>query len=375
MARYHPPVHWLRAHPILGALIVVGGALFGLLTFAVARPAASFRDIASEQFTPDLAADQLATPSPATVTTTTAPPAPDEHLPEVLRFRRAAEPDNLSGIQLAKLGSPVLPDELFTSILLIGSDASGALADSIIYVLLPSDGSDPIMVSLPRDLWLPNRCTEGFTRINANLNGCGEAATGPELLALAVENFTGISVDHYVRVSFAGFSNVIDWMGGITICVNAPTRDLKAHLDIPSGCNAAGGDTTLAWVRSRHTEQFVNGAWTAVGSSDFSRQTHQQDVLIQLARKLAAYRSPTSLAEALERLSSAVRMDSGWSITQIASLGFRYRDLDTESIVRLRLETEDYRTSGGAWVLLPKETFNRSLSRVFPEAAEATEIG
>ncbi len=350
-------------------MIVVVGALVGLSTFLVSAPAARFRDIASEQFTPEAAAEALdREPAMTATTSSTYPPAPEEYLPEVLRFRSAASTDNLSGIQLALMGSPELPDDMFTSVLLIGSDASGALADSIIYVLLPNDGADPIMASIPRDMWLPNRCTEGFTRINENLNGCAEFATGPELLALAVEDFTGIAVDHYARVNFSGFSNVIDWMGGISICVDAPTRDKKAHLELPAGCTTAGGQTALAWVRSRQAEQLIGGSWQAIGTSDFTRQSHQQDVLLQLAAKLAAYRSPTALAEALERLSSAVRMDAGWTITQIASLGYRYRDIDTDSITRIRLETDDFVTTGGAWVVLPTETFNQTLGAVYPPA-------
>jgi LCP family protein required for cell wall assembly len=361
-------VGWLRTHPFRSVVIVVVGALVGLLTFLVASPAARFRNIASEQFTPEAAAEALDREPAIPATSTTIPPPPEEHMPEILRFRQAASPEYMSGIQLAMLGSPALPDEMFTSVLLIGSDASGALADSIILVLLPNDGGDPIMASIPRDLWHPNRCTEGFTRINENLNGCGDIATGPELLALAVQDFTGIKVDHYARVNFSGFANIIDWMGGVTICVDAPTRDPKAHFQIPAGCNTANGDTALGWVRSRQPEKLINGTWTPVGASDFTRQSHQQDVLLQLARKLAAYRSPTALAEALERLSSAVRMDSGWTLSQIASLGFRYRDIDTDDIVRIRLETEDFITTGGAFVVLPTETFNQTLAEVYPDA-------
>ena len=369
---YHRGVGWIRAHRLRAGLMVLVGTLVGVLGFVAAAPAFEFRRIASEEFSPQAAADQIAAtePEPSTTTSTTAPPQlPDDYRPEQIRFAQLSGGVELTPFQLASIGSPMLPDEMFTSVLLIGSDASGALADAIILVLLPEDGSPPVMASLPRDLWLPNRCTGGFTRINATLNGCGDAASGPELLALTVADFTGVEVDHYARVTFSGFANVIDWMGGISVCVDAPTRDIKAHLDIPAGCQTVGGQTALAWVRSRTTEQLIGDEWKLVASSDFSRQAHQQDVLLQLGRKLAAYRSPTSLAEALERLSSAVRLDEGWGLAEIAELGFRYRDLDTDEITRIRLTAQDYRTSGGAWVLLPVEQFNTTLAEVYPPAA------
>jgi LCP family protein required for cell wall assembly len=365
-----PPVRWVRRHPFLAGVTVILGSFLGLFSFFVAQPAARFRDIASEQFTPEAARAALAgappSVAPASTTSTTAAGAASPDLEPAIA---AAFTPPLTPIELATVGSPLLPDDMFTSVLLIGSDKSGALADVILLVLLPNDGGDPMMVSLPRDLWLPNPCTESFGRINAALNGCGDLATGPELLSLVVEDFTGVAVDHYARVNFAGFSSVIDWMGGVTVCVDAPTRDAKAHLQLDGGCVNAGGETALAWVRSRTTEQLIDGRWQLVAGSDFSRQRRQQDVLIQLAAKLSTYRSPTSLAEALERLSSAVKMDSGWTISQIAALGYRYRDLDLERVARLTLETVDYRTSGGAYVVLPSVSFNDTIAPLHPEAA------
>ncbi|MDH5372573.1 MAG: LCP family protein, partial [Acidimicrobiia bacterium] len=110
--------------------------------------------------------------------------------------------------------SPRLPDELFTSYLLVGSDLSGALADAIILVLLPEDDSPPILASLPRDLYLPSLCTDSYARINAALGGCRGVATGPELLSLTVEDFTGVAVDHFAQVDFSGFRRVVDVLGG-----------------------------------------------------------------------------------------------------------------------------------------------------------------
>jgi LCP family protein required for cell wall assembly len=354
----------MRSHPISAAVTVVLGALVGLFTFFVARPAAQFRDIASEQFVPEMAREAIdRSPPPAED-----PPPAQEETAELIRFRGLVAPERLTPLQLAMMGSPDLPDDMFTSVLIIGADKSGALADVIVLALLPSDGSPPILASLPRDLWVPNPCTGSLGKINATLNGCDDAATGPELLALAVEDFTGVPIDHYARVNFSGFANLIDWMGGVTVCVDAPTRDAKAKLALDAGCTTAGGDTALAWVRSRTTEQLVGGSWVVVNDSDYVRQRRQQDVLLQLAGKLAGYRSPAALAGALENLSSAVRMDSGWSITQIAALGYRHRDLDLDDVVSVTLPTEDYRSPDGQLALLPGEAFNTTLSEVHPAA-------
>lgn len=359
-------------HRRFTAIVVVTGTMLGSLVFLAAQPAARLREIASESFIPEQARTAL---DDRTLIEVEADRDTGDSFRRMLETRiLPAEPNidpsavTLVGFTLATAASPELPDEMFTSVLLIGADASGALADVIILGLLPADGSAPILASFPRDLYLPNPCTEDFTRVNQALNGCSARATGPELLALMLEDYTGIAVDHYTRVNFQGFVQVIDWMGGVTICVDAPSRDAKAHLDIPAGCQTAGGETALAWVRSRNTEQLIDGEWRLVAGSDYARQARQQALIIQLASRLAAYTSLTNLNEALGNLSSAVKMDAGWSIGEVASLGYDYRDLDPDTIIRLSIPTEDYRTNGGAQVLLPTETFNQTLAGVYPAA-------
>jgi LCP family protein required for cell wall assembly len=265
--------------------------------------------------------------------------------------------------------SPALPNEMFVSILLIGVDASGFLADTIINVLLPSDGSSPLMVSIPRDLYLNDACTQRYQRINQSMGGCSGFAGGLELLALNVQTFTGIEVDHYARVSFSGFSTVVDRLGGTQVCVgDYDVRDSKSGLSLSAGCQLADGAQTLAWVRSRSPEVFRDGVWVSAPGSDFDRHRKQQQVLFQLADVLSSYDSVGALAGALQNLSSVVRMDSGFSVGEAASLGFRYRGMGSNDVIRLDIPISNYRTSAGAQVLIPSRTFNEILAARYPAA-------
>lgn len=379
-------MHWIRNNRLKTVIVVVLGVVIGTGTFGVTRAVGVFDAITSEDFAPEAAALALSNRTAEQV---------DEGLESLLESERArleqehadqlaeaeldaeieaairvAMADHEEAFSLPEATSPPLPDEMFTSVLLIGADASGYLADVIIDVLLPSDGSRPLMVSLPRDLYLPNRCTGGYTKVNANLGGCKGLASGTELLALAVEDFTGIAVDHFARVNFAGFAAVVDRLGGVRVCVgDDPVRDVKSGLSLDAGCHRVGGETALAWVRSRSPEYLVDGEWRSRGGSDFERQEKQQDVLFQLASVLSSYSSVGSLAGALDNLASAVRMDTGLSITEAASIAFRYRGLDPSDVIRLRVPVRDHRTAGGAAVLLPVERFNDVLADAYPAAA------
>ena len=253
-------------------------------------------------------------------------------------------------------------DAKYDSVLLMGADASGYLADAILFALFPEDGSAPALVSIPRDLYLYNFCSEDFRRVNANLGGCTGFANGPELLALAIEDFTGIAVDHFAKVDFDGFVELVDGLGGIEICFDYPTYDEKAHLDVTEpGCRMADGATALAYARSRNARQLVDGEWQRAWSSDFSRQAHQQELLLTLAGQLR-FNSPADLLSTMDSLSHTIRLDKGWSIAQAVDWAVRYRDLDPSSVSRLTIPVADYTAPSGAQVLVPTTSFGEVLS-------------
>jgi LCP family protein required for cell wall assembly len=268
-----------------------------------------------------------------------------------------------------------VPDSAYRSFLLIGGDESGGAADVIMLLVLPTDDSEPFMVSLPRDLYLPNRCTGDYSRINATIHGC-TAVNGPTLLSLTVEDFTGITVDHFAMFDFDGFEEIIDSIGGVEICVDNAVRDSKAHLELPAGCTNATGEQALAWVRSRHTQQLVGGRWRSVpGTSDLTRNQHQQDVIIELFKKLKTFDSPTDLTSKVSGLADAFTLDDQLSLTDAIALGWQMRDVSLDSIRRLEVAVKLARTKEGRSVLVPTIPFHEMLAEQYPELLEALTPG
>lgn len=269
--------------------------------------------------------------------------------------------------------SPPIPDEAFNAFLIIGSDTrtpgrGGQRADVIILALLPSTGTPPILVSLPRDLWVKIPCWESRNRINASLNGCGSAATGPELLALTVADFTGIQPDHFALFDFEDFRRVIDAFGGIEICVEYPVRENR--LELPAGCSEVDGDTALLWVRSRHTQEFRDGRWRTMrgGVNDLTRNDRQRDVLLQLLGKVRSFDSITSLTRRVDSISDAVTIDDGMTLTGAVGLAWDLRRFSPNEIIQVTIPVYGHRTEGGASVLLPRESFAETFAEVWQPA-------
>ncbi|MDJ0952379.1 MAG: LCP family protein [Acidimicrobiia bacterium] len=253
-------------------------------------------------------------------------------------------------------------DRTYDTYMVVGSDIGDFRADVIILVMLPSDGSNPIMVSLPRDLYLPNRCAESYTRLNANFNGCGDEINGATLLSGAVTDFTGVEVDHFALFTFDGFEEIIDEVGGVEICVDNAVRDRKAELNLDAGCTNASGAQALAWVRSRSTLELVDGVWrTMPNVSDLTRNERQQDIILTMLEKASEFDSPQELAGVVRSVSNAFTLDDQLSLSDAISLAWDLRGLNRTDIVRLTIPVESYRTADGALVLVPTTPFDALL--------------
>jgi LCP family protein required for cell wall assembly len=255
------------------------------------------------------------------------------------------------------------PEQAYDTFLLIGGDKVSGASDVILYLVLPTNSADPFMVSLPRDLWVDNLCTGGQSRINALIHGCeSEGVNGPTLLSNQVGTFTGIEVDHFAMFDFEGFSDIVDAVGGVEICVDYPVRDKKSQLSLPAGCTNATGEQALSWVRSRHTVQQIGGVWRSMpGASDLSRNQNQQDVILELFKKLNRFGSPTDLTASVASLANTFVLDDQLGLTDAVDLAWRMRGIDLEDINRLEVPVRLARSKSGQSILIATESFDKVL--------------
>ncbi len=179
-----------------------------------------------------------------------------------------------------------------TTYLLVGSDsrvgltpgqkrdlgtgsATGQRTDTII-LLHVSDSSGPnVMLSIPRDSYVavPGH---GMNKINA-----AYAYGGPKLLVQTVENATGVRVDDYVELGFTGVVDVVDAVGGITVCPKTQIHDpLAGNLQMKRGCQNVDGHVALDYSRSR-----------AFPLGDITRAVHQREVIAATGSAAASWQT------------------------------------------------------------------------------------
>ncbi len=264
--------------------------------------------------------------------------------------------------------APTVVSVEYDTVLVIGSDQkpeeiqADQYADAVMLYMVPDDGSGPLMVSLPRDLVVVNPCDGRETKLDRTLAGCGDAIGGEELVALAVEDFTGIAVDNFASFRFEAFVKMIDAVDGVEICVPNALREGGRDL-LPEGCSTIEGDTALAWIRSRKTQEFVDGGWRFVEDvGDAARVQRQQTLIFALLDKLKAIRSPSELAALAEKLGDAMVLDETLGLSDAVSMVWNLRSVSSSSIRTLTVPTEPTTLDDGSFAVRATMSFSDLLN-------------
>jgi LCP family protein required for cell wall assembly len=231
---------------------------------------------------------------------------------------KLAAPDQKTRREVAAVldaPAPVSPEATSQPdyILLLGDDArpgeTRARSDTIIVVRADVASQSVTMLSIPRDSRVSIQ-GHGLDKI-AHANAFG----GPALAIRTVKDFTGLPINHYVKIKFAGVSEVVDAMGGIVMDVDASIPDFS----IKKGVQRLNGEKALAFVRSR-----------AFAGSDFARIKHQQQFLKALAKQALQPKRLTRLPAIID--SAANHIETDMSVPQIVTLASDLRGVDTEAI-------------------------------------------
>jgi LCP family protein required for cell wall assembly len=182
------------------------------------------------------------------------------------------------------------PNDQFVNFLLVGSDSragadpndpdygnvggegdvQGRRSDTLIVVNVEKSSGIISLLSIPRDLWVTIGDSENTERINVAYR------EGAPVVVRTVTRALGIPIHHYLEIDFQGFKDLVDAVGGVTVCVEWPTRDRNTGLYIKPGCKNLNGVQSLAYARSRYFEEKVDGQWRVDGTSDIGRGKRQR---------------------------------------------------------------------------------------------------
>ena len=239
------------------------------------------------------------------------------------------------------------------NILVIGSDSregansvvggeSLGLADTTLVVHLAADNSWAAAVSIPRDsmVQMPDCVTQRGTVVPGALRQFNAAYPlgGPTCVQRTVESLTGLRIDDFVVVDFAGFMDMVDAIGGVTVYIEQPISDPHSKIYFDAGCQTLDGKAALDYVRVRKG--------TGTDGSDLSRIQRQQQFLAALVQQVTSTGvlfNPLELYDFLDAATQSVTTSPGLgSIRAMAGVALRVREIGLDRIEFTTVPVETY---------------------------------
>jgi LCP family protein required for cell wall assembly len=236
---------------------------------------------------------------------------------------------------------------------LLAEPVEGERSDAMI-VLHLEDGQAS-MLSLPRDLWVP-QASGGEGRLNA-----AYATGGPQNLVATIQSSLGIPIHHYMEIDITGFGDVVDAVGGLQMDFPYPAYDKGSGLRIDqAGPVELDGLQALAFVRSRHYTELVDGGERPDPTGDIGRTVRQQQFLSALLDEVGSVRNPVTLNRVVGAVADDVTLDDQTGLGDLISVARKLGGLDAELLALPVRNT----TANGSSVLVLADGAEQVLDQV-----------
>jgi LCP family protein required for cell wall assembly len=224
-----------------------------------------------------------------------------------------------------------LRDDVLRSTWPIGSHRT----DTIMLVHLPADHKTVSMISIPRDTWItmPDcaKYPEFVVGCEAKVNAAFSLG-GPKLMVRAVQNLTGISLDHFIAIDWNGFKGLTTALGGIRVYVPRTFYDDSQKITWSQGWHKLEGQPALQYVRTRH----------GLANGDFDRIARQQNFLRATMKQLlsnSVRHNPIKFIHVANAITKYLTVDSGWSSSEMRHLALSLRGIGASKVTFMTLKT------------------------------------
>ncbi|MFC6288172.1 LCP family protein [Nocardioides sp. GCM10027113] len=203
-------------------------------------------------------------------------------------------------------------------------------SDTTILMHLSADRQRAYGISIPRDSLVTRPDCEGE---NGETIPGGErvfwneafALGGPACTIQQFEQITGVYVDHYVVVDFAGFEGMVDAIGGVPVCIPEDIYDPTHGINIPAGTREIEGREALNYVRARYT---------LGDGSDLGRIKRQQAFIAAMVNKVMSAGTLARfdrLVGFLDAATASLQTDLE-SVVKIARIGMGFQGIGMDNI-------------------------------------------
>lgn len=251
------------------------------------------------------------------------------------------------------LWEPKTPEN-HTSILLLGLDDHG-MCDVVMIFSFDMETYEASLISLQRDTYVPQQTwaykESGQDHLAwANNRGMGldnDYHAGARLTAQTVEELLGIDLHAYASITFDGFVELVDLIGGVTIEVAPAFADRQGGA-LPTGLQQLTGAEALIYARHRQNPRIPEPGSDSQAADRVIRNQRLLKALLEQCKSLGS----ETLAQIIDTLDQNLftSMDD-WAILELANILVN-RDLDEletlilpgqgETVYQERIDNETY---------------------------------
>jgi polyisoprenyl-teichoic acid--peptidoglycan teichoic acid transferase len=221
------------------------------------------------------------------------------------------------------------------------SQGMGSRTDTIMLVRVEPKSGDVKLLSVPRDLLVEVEPGER-DKINAAYN-----FGGVEQTIDALQNYTGVPVDHYAVVDFEGFERVIDAMGGVRVDVGDGQFPEKWRMG--QGVQRLNGHKALIYARYRGTP-----------GADLDRMQRQRELVGALRSEALRWHTVKTLPQIMAVMSENVQtdldVDGAVTLGQVLIRKGRHAEMTSQ-----QLQGNPETLPNGEQVLIPDEDANHAI--------------
>ncbi len=241
---------------------------------------------------------------------------------------------------------------------LCSQGVNGVNSDVVMILHLDPHKHSVSILSIPRDLFVPNARTTGANKIDAALY------QGPSQLVSAIDQDFGIPIQHYVVLNFDTFANVVNSLGGVKMYFPMPVFDAYSGLkELTTGCISLDGIHALQVVRARHLQYQGPGVttsnpayWPFENSSDLARIRRDHEFLRVLATAVAknGLANPVTDTRLVSGVAPQLSVDSNFSFSDMVNLILNFHGVNAGSAPQYTLpvavdQNGSYLYKGGSY--------------------------
>jgi polyisoprenyl-teichoic acid--peptidoglycan teichoic acid transferase len=221
------------------------------------------------------------------------------------------------------------------------SQEMGSRTDTIMLVQVVPKSGDVKLLSVPRDLLVEVEPGER-DKINAAYN-----FGGVERTIDALENYTGVPVDHYAVVDFEGFERIIDAMGGVRVDVGDDQFPEKWRMG--QDVQRLNGHKALIYARYRGTP-----------GADLDRMQRQRELVGALRSEALRWHTVKTLPQIMavmnENVQTDLDVDGAVTLGQVLIRKGRHAEMTSQ-----QLQGTPETLANGEQVLVPDEYTNHAI--------------